>query len=171
MPNENPTKQCRCQSHGVFPRLELGNCVCFTLLGLFALGLFLTFLNSKVYFSCSWKVYLCNTTFSAFSSSPSDAEFDAVVGYLEDIIMGKLSKQTTRWVLKMLHTQPIYPLPARGSSLSFLLVITAVKKNVQGSILYSVCTTAVCYVAELAGSKNVQWSQSCTMRGSRELSA
>lgn len=25
-----------------------------------------------------------------FSSSASDAEFDAVVGYLEDIIMGKL---------------------------------------------------------------------------------
>lgn len=40
---------------------------------------------------------------SAFSSSPSDAEFDAVVGYLEDIIMGKLCKQlhTTRWVLKI----------------------------------------------------------------------
>jgi len=69
------------------------------------------------------------------------------------------------------HAQPVYPLPARGSSLSFLLIITAVKKNVQGSILYSVCTTAVCNVAELAGSKNVQWSQSCTMRGSRELSA
>lgn len=41
--------------------------------------------------------------FGVAVSSPSDAEFDAVVGYLEDIIMSKLSKQT-RWVLKMLHT-------------------------------------------------------------------
>lgn len=66
-------------------------------------------------------MYLCNTTFSAFSSSPSDAEFDAIIGYLEDIIMGKLSKQT-RWVLKKLHTHSqSTPLPAHGSSfLSFL---------------------------------------------------
>lgn len=42
--------------------------------------------------------------FFTFSSSPSDAEFDAVIGYLEDIIMGKLCKQlqTRRWVLNVL---------------------------------------------------------------------
>lgn len=127
MPNENPTQQSYDRSHGVFPRLALGNCVCWAFP---ALGLSWTPLNCKVYFSRSCSMYLCNTTFSAFSSSPSDAEFDAIIGYLEDIIMGKLSKQT-RWVLKMLHAHSqstLCLLMEALSSLSFLLIIAAVKK-------------------------------------------
>lgn len=121
-----------------------------------ALGLSFTFLNSKVYFSRSCNVYLCHTTFSAFSSSPSDAEFDAIVGYLEDIIMGKLSKQTTGWVLKMLHTHSQSTLCLLMEALFLFFSSSLQQKNVQGSILCTVCTTAACNVAEPVGGKNVQ---------------
>lgn len=47
-------------------------------------------------------IYAVPSVFS-FSSSPSDAEFDAVVGYLEDIIMGKLCKWCRQQDAK--HTQ------------------------------------------------------------------